>query len=233
MIVGRSRLELQAQDGRAVLVADGREADPDRFGLPDTLVRALHEWAEVVETLSAAGGEESGQVAARRARQLAVRLAVETGGEVGYLDPLTGQRNVVGRQRPAPEADNPASGPWPSEIRPSETPPSETRPSEPLPGASGVLRGGPAVGAEPTPWGTGLMVATIIAAIVVVAMVIITTGLAELSPLLAVVVNLAVSAGLAPSIWLGRTLPTWRWVALGTASGLVLSWIALLLDTLG
>lgn len=212
---GGFTIELRARGGRAVLVTGGEEVDPEAFGLPGTVVRALHEWAGVVASLPA-GGQDSGQVAARRARQLAVRLAVETGGEVAFLDPVTGERSVVGRQRPTRE-------------RPTE--PVAARPAEVVTGRPA----GPAAvaAAEPTPWGTGLLSATIIAAIVVVALVIITTGLAEVSPLLAVVVNLAVAAGLAPSIWLGRSMRFWRWIALGGTVGIVLSWVALLLGTLG
>jgi len=211
MTTGQSPLELRARDGRAVLAtgpaAAEHEHDPERFGLPGALVRALHEWAEVVDTLAATGGAEAGQVAARRARQLAVCIALETGGEVAFADPITGERSVVGRQRRAP----------------AET---------------GKLRGAPAparpaAAAEPTPWGTGLIVAAIVGAIVVVALVVITTGLAEVNPLLAAVVNIAISAGLAPSLWIGRNALLWRWVALGGAAGIVLAWIALLLDTLG
>ena len=207
MTTGKSALDLRARDGRAVLATCEGEFDPERFGLPSSLVRALHEWAEVVDSLTGTGGQDAGQVAARRARQLAVRIAVETGGEVRFGDPVTGERSVVGRSRPGRGT-----------------------------AATGQLRGAQQVageGVEPAPWGTGLIVAAIIGAIVVVAMVIITTGLAEVNPLLAVVVNLAISAGLAPSLWIARNAPLWRWIALGGAAGIVLSWIALLLSTLG
>jgi hypothetical protein len=215
MTTGQSPLELRARSGRAVLVTADGDVDPDQFGLPGSLVRALHEWAEVVDTLAGTGGQDAGQVATRRARQLAVRIALETGGEVGFADPVTGERSVVGRERPA-------RGTADTGQRPGQ-PPGQLRSAQPV--VDEV--------AEPTPWGTGLIVAAIIAAIVVVSMVIITTGLAEVNPLLAVVVNLAISAGLAPSLWIGRTVLLWRWVALGGAAGIVLSWIALLLSTLG
>lgn len=86
---------------------------------------------------------------------------------------------------------------------------------------------------EPTPWGTGLTVAAFAAALVVVALVVVSLGLAEVSVLLAVFVNLVVAGGFAPSVWLGRRLPVWRWVALGTALGVVLAWIALALSAIG
>lgn len=86
---------------------------------------------------------------------------------------------------------------------------------------------------EPTPWATGLTVAAIVAAITTTALVIVTAGLTQVNVLLAVAVNLAVAAGFAPSIWLGRRLLVWRWVAYGVAAGIVLAWIGLLFGLLG
>ena len=45
--------------------------------------------------------------------------------------------------------------------------------------------------------------------------------------------NLLVGVGLAPSLWLLRRTPLWRWPALGAAVGLGVSWVALLLAMLG
>jgi len=42
-----------------------------------------------------------------------------------------------------------------------------------------------------------------------------------------------VAAGLAPSMWLTRAIPVWRWVAYGAAGGILLTWITLLLSLLG
>ncbi len=86
---------------------------------------------------------------------------------------------------------------------------------------------------EPTPWATGLTVAAIVAAITATALVIVTAGLTQVNVLLAVAVNLAIAAGFAPSIWLGRRLLVWRWVAYGVAAGIVLAWIGLLFGLLG
>lgn len=97
----------------------------------------------------------------------------------------------------------------------------------------GKSRVAPTAGPEPIPWGTGLTVSAFFAAIVVLALTVVTFGLAEVSPLLAGIVNIAVAAGFAPSIWLGRRVLVWRWVALGTAAGIVLAWMALLLSALG
>ncbi len=50
-------------------------------------------------------------------------------------------------------------------------------------------------------------------------------GLAWL-PLLA---NLLVGVGLAPSLWLLRRKPFWRWQAAGIAAGLVFGWVCMVL----
>jgi len=85
---------------------------------------------------------------------------------------------------------------------------------------------------EPTPWVTGLTVSAVSAVIVVLGLLSLSQGLASNGPGLVALANLLVAAGLAPSIWLGRAVPIWRWVSLGTASGIVLTWIALLLSLL-
>lgn len=86
---------------------------------------------------------------------------------------------------------------------------------------------------EPTPWATGLAVSVAAAAIIVIALLNLSQGLAPNGTGSVVLANLLVAAGLAPSIWLGRTTPIWRWVAYGTAVGIVLTWIVLLLSLLG
>ncbi len=204
--------ELRAREGRAVLVErterGGRERVPEALELPETLVQAMHEWAGVVGTLEPVDAtSDSAEVLSRRGRQLAVRLATETGGQVGYHDPLSGKLTRVGHQRATDRSGGRDTAGATRAPRPGQEP--------------------------PTPWGTGLAVATIIAAIVVVALVIISLGLAEVNVLLALAVNLAVAAGMAPSIWIGRRVLVWRWVALGAAGGIVLAWIVLLLSTLG
>lgn len=198
----QSWLELHARSGRAVLVDDGTEIDPSRLRLPDGLVRALHEWAQVADTVTHGEAEEdSAAVVARRGRQLATRLALETGGEVGYVDPLSGRLARVGRGRAATAL---------AEVGP------KTDPQQP-----------------PTPWATGLTVSAVIAAITAIVLVVVSTGLGEVNVFLAFAVNLAVAAGFAPSIWLGRNVLVWRWVAFGAAAGIVLAWLALLLNALG
>jgi len=83
---------------------------------------------------------------------------------------------------------------------------------------------------EPTPWLTGLVIAGFTVTVVVVALVALGTGLAAVNPLLAVGANLVVVSGLAPSVWMCRRVPVWRWVALGAVVGAVLAWIGLLLS---
>ncbi|GAA0511782.1 hypothetical protein GCM10011581_02000 [Saccharopolyspora subtropica] len=194
--------ELHARSGRAVLVrGTEREIDPARLRLPDALVAALHEWAHVAQEVGERGSADTAaELVTRRGRQLAARLAAETGGRIGYVDPVSGELDHVGRSRSAHAVQ---------------------------------LRGAPLAPVPPTPWGPGLVVSAIIGAIVVVTLVVVTLGLADVSGVLATVVNLAVAAGFAPSIWLGSRIPVWRWVAYGTAAGIVAAWIALLLSLLG
>ncbi|MGP4021098.1 DUF2537 domain-containing protein [Saccharopolyspora sp. 5N708] len=195
--------ELHARSGRAVLVHDaGREIDPARLRLPGTLVVALHEWAHVAEAVQTeATADADAKLVSRRGRQLAMRLAAETGGQICYVDPLSGELDRIGRPRSAHAMPN--------------------------------RRGGPIAPVPPTPWGPGLAVSAITGTIVTVTLVVVTAGLADVSVILAGVVNLAVVAGFAPSIWLGRNVPVWRWVAYGTAAGIVAAWLALILGLLG
>ncbi|WP_411431387.1 DUF2537 domain-containing protein [Actinokineospora spheciospongiae] len=81
--------------------------------------------------------------------------------------------------------------------------------------------------AEPTPWSTGLTVAAFVLVVTVIAVVSLASTLHETNPLLALVSNVVISAGLLPSIWLARRVAVWRWVAAGVAGGIVLSWLAL------
>jgi hypothetical protein len=85
---------------------------------------------------------------------------------------------------------------------------------------------------EPTPWATGLAVSAATAVLVGVALLALSEGLASIRPWAVVLGNLVVAAGLAPSMWLARATPTWRWVAYGTAGGILLTWIILLLSLL-
>ena len=86
---------------------------------------------------------------------------------------------------------------------------------------------------EPTPWTTGITVSVFTAAVVLPAVITLTSGLSRVHPLLAFFGNITIGAGLAPSVWLYRNTPMWRWVGYGVAAGVLLAWVVLLLGTLG
>lgn len=86
---------------------------------------------------------------------------------------------------------------------------------------------------ESTPWGTGLTVAALVAAVVAAAVIVLSLGLIQVHPLLAVGLNLVAVGGLAPTVWGWRTRPVWRWFVLGSGVGVAGGWIALLAMTLG
>lgn len=89
------------------------------------------------------------------------------------------------------------------------------------------------IGREPTPWATGLTVSAVSAAMVLVALVALARGLAEVGAWVPAVTLLLVTAGLAPSVWLVRLTPVWRWLGCGVAAGVLLSWVVLLLSLFG
>jgi Protein of unknown function (DUF2537) len=86
---------------------------------------------------------------------------------------------------------------------------------------------------EPTPWATGLTVSAVTAGIAGIGLLSLSQGLARVGFWPVMLANLLVAAGLTPSLWLARATPIWRWVAYGTAAGILLTWIALLLSLLG
>ena len=79
-----------------------------------------------------------------------------------------------------------------------------------------------------TPWGTGLTVAGFVAAVVGVAIVVLSLGLIRIHPLLAVGLNVVAVGGLAPTVWGWRRLPVWRWFVLGSAVGVAGGWVTVL-----
>lgn len=87
--------------------------------------------------------------------------------------------------------------------------------------------------AGPTPWSTGLPVAAFFAVLVTVADVLLSTAFAEAFGLWWVPANLLVGLGMAPSLYLLRAVPFWRWPALGSAVGLAVAWVVLLAGSLG
>jgi len=81
---------------------------------------------------------------------------------------------------------------------------------------------------ESTPWGTGLTVAALVAAIIGAGIVVLSLGMIRVHPLVAVVLNLIAVGGLAPTLWGWRRVPVRRWFVLGAAVGVAAGWIALL-----
>lgn len=87
--------------------------------------------------------------------------------------------------------------------------------------------------AGPTPWSTGLPLALFFAVFVAMADIVLSRAFGEALGLLWVPTNLLVGLGLAPSLWLVRHTPVWRWIGLGATAGWGAAWVVLLLDLLG
>lgn len=90
----------------------------------------------------------------------------------------------------------------------------------------------PAPSGEPTPWATGLTVSAVVAVMVGIALLVLSQALVPNGRGVVALSNLLVAVGLTPSIWLGRNTPIWRWVGYGTAAGITLTWLALLITLL-
>jgi hypothetical protein len=103
---------------------------------------------------------------------------------------------------------------------------------QPHPRTSDLLVPAPAEPPGPTPWATGLLIAAFVAVFLTLADVALCRAFAEAFGLLWIPANLLVGAGLAPSLWLLRRTPLWRWPALGATVGLGVSWVVLLLAML-
>lgn len=199
-------MELRVRGGHAVLAGgrNGREADPRNLALGPGLADALHEWARVAAAVQRTGNGQGAEVVSRRGRQLAARVAAAMGVPVSYWDPLTDRALVVSPPERATRAP-----------------------------AERMLRDRPRTG-EPAPWGTGLTVAAFIAVFVAVAVLaLVSTLVSAAAEWVAVLAAVVVTAGLAPSLWLGRRLPIVRWLALGAAVGVAFSWIGVLVIVFG
>lgn len=202
------RVELRIRGDRAVLADDRRELPPESVLRDDDLAVALHEWAKVAAVMTAtepSAGTQSDtvDVVSRRGHQLAGRLATHLREPVHYRNPLTDTTAVV---VPSPQ----------------DVPPGLHR-------RTGSRRLFQRSSGEPTPWATGLTVAVFFAAIVAIALLALTTTVArEVNVWIALVAAIVFTAGLAPSLWLGRTVAVLRWVCLGAAVGLGVGWVGLL-----
>ena len=101
------------------------------------------------------------------------------------------------------------------------------------PRTSELLVPAPAEPPGPTPWATGLLIAAFVAVFLTLADVALCRAFAEAFGLLWIPANLLVTMGTAPSLWMAREVPFWRWPALGAAVGLVAAWVVMLLGLLG
>lgn len=214
-------MELRVQDGKAVLAgrddAGEREVDPHTLPLGAGLADALHEWAKVADAVVRTDTPSDGAASAlvtRRGRQLAGRLAADMRTPVEYTDPVTGELVVVDAP-PESEAEAGAeAGTGPESVEEAEAGQEVPEPE------------------EETPWGTGLTVTLITAAVVTFTVFTLSVGLGETSQWLALLANALVVGGIAPSVWLARNTPVWRWVAYGVVAGVLAAWLSLLLNTL-
>lgn len=227
-------MELRAKGGRAVLAgrsgAEVQEVDPRSLPLGAGLAEALHEWAKVAEAVRRAGQAAegtAGSLVARRGRQLATRVAEVMRTPVAYTNPMNGEVAVV--EVPAkPTRPEPATPARPVDVGAGGEAEAEAGTAAAAPaGARAAVHP-----EEPTPWATGLTVSAFIAVIALLAVVALSIGLAETSVVLAVVANVLVVGGLAPSVWLARRVPVWRWVSYGVTAGVALAWLGLLLALL-
>jgi hypothetical protein len=79
----------------------------------------------------------------------------------------------------------------------------------------------------------GLTVAAFVAAVVGVAIVVLSLGLLKVHPLLAVGLNLVAVGGLTPTVWEWRKRLVWRWFVLGAAVGVGCAWVTVLAIAIG
>ncbi|XVV04383.1 DUF2537 domain-containing protein [Actinosynnema sp. CA-248983] len=195
-------MELRVRGGRAVLAgrddAGEREVDPHTLPLGAGLADALHEWAKVAEAV--------------------LRTDPPANGAAGALVTRRG-RQLAGRLAADMHTAVSYTDPVTGEQFVVEAPRVERPPAE---------EPEPAPQDEITPWGTGLTVSVFTAAVVTFMVVTLSLGLGETSPWLALLANVLVVGGIAPSVWLARKVLVWRWVAYGVVAGVLLAWFALI-----
>ncbi|MFD5831549.1 DUF2537 domain-containing protein [Lentzea sp. NPDC060358] len=201
-------MELRVRDGRAVLAGEDesgeREVDPHSLPLGADLAEALHEWAKVADAVERTETPADGVASA-----LVARRGKQLAGRIAAVmnAPVSYTDPVSGELVSVEAPEVPAKVAVETLVAEVEEP-------------------------EPTPWGTGLTVSFITAAIVTVTVVSLSLGLGETSRWLALVANVLVVGGLAPSVWLGRNVPVWRWVAYGVVTGVLVAWFTLILTLL-
>ena len=235
-------MQLRARDGRALLAgsiddtvggvdfdidqvdsaagadepAESTEVDPHSLALGADLAEALHEWARVADAVHRNGQSDESAAAkliSRRGQQLAGRIAAVMGRPVSYADPLTGQVTEVAVPAQEPTEHGPVASWWSK-----QSDPDRHRHAKPA--------------TEPTPWATGLTVTGFTTVLVMIVVVTLSLALGAASNWLALIANLVIALGLAPSVWLARNAPVWRWVAYGVVAGIVVAWITLLFTAL-
>lgn len=72
-----------------------------------------------------------------------------------------------------------------------------------------------------------MTVAAFVAAVAGAAIVVLSTGMTRVNPLVSVALNLVAVGGLAPTLWGWRRVPVKRWFVLGAAVGVAVGWITL------
>ena len=242
-------MRLSVRDGRAVLAgpdtncpsspADGsstvlQEVDPRSLPLGAELAEALHEWARVAAAIGRtdASNGAAGDLVFRRGLQLAGRVAAVMGTPVCYVDPLSGQVQEVAAPGASGPADHTANGSAAAAADASGdhasgdgaagdagSADSSAEPVEPVP-------------AEPTPWAAGITVSACTAIVIMMIVVGLSVGLGATNRWLSLVANVVIVVGLAPSVWLTRRVPVWRWVSYGIVAGIIIGWIGLLFTAL-
>jgi hypothetical protein len=217
-------LEVAADRGRALVgghpVAEddgavvGWGAYAPGTDLPAELVELLGEWARAAEAVVRAGAAPRAAEAvrvSRTGRHLAARVSVSLGRSVDYCDPVTGVRVPLRAVR------------------------SVTRvPEVPLPPRRrrGRARAS-TVFSEPTPWGTGLTLAALVAGLVLLANLVLALPLVAGLGLVGLLIDLVVVAGLVPALWMNRRVPAWRWAVWGAFAGMGVAVLPLLAAALG
>jgi hypothetical protein len=221
-------VQLRARDGRALLAGQAgdtgddqepveAEVDPHSLALGADLADALHEWAMVADAVHRNGqtdGTAAAQLISRRGRQLASRLAAVMGRPVSYADPLTGE--VIEVEVPA-EEQRPTQGQTLAWWARHEG----ARPN-----------GRHSIAGERPPWATGLTVSIVTAVLMMIVVITLSLALGAANRWLPLIANVVIALGLAPSVWLARRAPVWRWVAFGVVAGIIVAWVALLFTAL-
>jgi hypothetical protein len=81
---------------------------------------------------------------------------------------------------------------------------------------------------EPTPWGTGLTLAALVAGLVLLANLTLALPMVAGLGLVGLLIDLVVVAGLVPALWLNRRVLMWRWAVWGAFAGMGVAVLPLL-----